>query len=236
MNIKKRQLLTAGSSNIFSFKSLTQKKFRKGLFLRIIKRYSLVIVIVFLVIFQYDTALGSGQYADSTAEPYRLFSESSIILGYGSGIIHKVDYDTAFIILHLGINLDRYYPSLNSYEGNLSFYIEPQFNPVINSESDYEVGLGLGFQYRYPVNDKMSAYFRAGISPHCITIETIHQANGFIFSDLIGVGVDYLLTDSSAVNLGFWFRHMSNAGMEKPNDGVNSFIGVIGYSFFFNSI
>ncbi len=204
--------------------------------MRKIQRYILFLGIVFLVISQHDIAMGAGEYSDSTIEPYQLFSESSLILGYGSGIIRKVDYETALVILHLGVNLDKYFPSLKSYEGRLYFYIEPQFNPVLNSGSDYELGLGLGIQYQYPINDKLSAYCRAGISPHYITIETIYQANGFIFSDLVGAGVYYRMTDSSAVNLGFWFRHMSNAAMKKPNDGVNSFIGVIGYTFFFDSI
>jgi opacity protein-like surface antigen len=226
--------LTIFDSNRSFRNSEKQNNFQMVLALRTIQRCVFVLGIVALVIFRYDTAMGGEEYPSSGTPPYRLFSESSLILGYGSGFIHKVDYETALIILHLGVNLDRYFPSLNSYKGKLSFFIEPQFNPVINSESDYELGLGLGLQYRYPVNDKLSAYIRAGISPHYISIVTIHQANGFIFSDLVGAGVYYHLTDSSAINLGFWFRHLSNATMEKPNDGVNTFIGVIGYSFFFN--
>jgi hypothetical protein len=214
--------------------SETHHNFQKVLVLRSLQRCILIFGIAFLVIFPQDVAMGSEEYPRSTTSPDSLFSESSLILGYGSGFIRKMDYETALIIIHFGVNLERYFPSLNSYKGKLSFFIEPQFNPVINSESDYEVGLGLGLQYQYPVNDKLSAYVRAGISPHYISIVNIHQANGFIFSDLVGAGVYYHLTDSSAIHLGCWFRHLSNAAMEKPNDGVNSFIGVIGYAFIFN--
>ena len=204
--------------------------------MKILQRYFLVLGIVLPIILQNNVALGSEEYPVSAAPPNGLFSEYSFIVGYGTGRTHTAHYQQALTLLHLGINLDRFFPALNSYKGKLSFFIEPQFNPVFNSGDDYELGLGLGIQYLYPVMDKLSVYVRAGISPHYIAIEKIqrHQENGFLFSDLVGTGLYYHLTESSAINFGCWLRHLSNAGLEKPNDGINSVFGVIGYSFSFN--
>lgn len=216
------------------FNAIGYKNFQKVWVLRIYKRCFLFLCIAILIISSYGMVAAGEESPVSAIPSDRLFSEASFIVGFGPGFIHRVHYETALIILHLGIDLDKYYPSLKSYKGKLSFFIEPQFNPEVNSGSDYELGLGLGLQYRYPVDDKISAYIRAGISPHYFTKETIHQADGFIFSDVIGAGVYYHLSDSSAINLGCWLRHLSNAAIEKPNDGVNSIFGVIGYTIFFN--
>ena len=204
--------------------------------MKFLQRFLLIYGIVLLIIFQHSVAMGSEGYPFSLPAADHFFSESAFLVGYGPGKTHTAHYQTALMILHLGVNLDRFFPALNAYQGKLSFFIEPQYNPVLNSGDDYEVGLGLGLQYLYPVTDKLSTYVRAGISPHYIAIEKIkrHQENGFLFSDLVGAGIYYHLTESSAINFGCWLRHLSNAGFEKPNDGINSVFGVIGYSFSFH--
>jgi opacity protein-like surface antigen len=64
-------------------------------------------------------------------------------------------------------------------------------------------------------------------------VKTSDQANGFIFSDTIGAGLSFFVTEYSAINVEYRLRHMSNAGMEKPNGGIDTHFGTIGYSLFF---
>lgn len=198
------------------------------------QRIFFTLSILFLIIFSTGMAIGSDENASSATAANQLFSESGLVTGFGTGTIEEGHYQTVLLIWHLGINMDRVFPSLKTHKGKLTFYIEPQVNPVVEPESDYEFGVGLGFQYQYPIMEKLSAYVLAGVGPHYISVVTDDQANGFTFSDTAGVGLYYHLTDRSAINVGYRFRHLSNAGIQEPNGGIESHFGVIGYSVFFN--
>jgi len=197
-------------------------------------RFLLVFPLACMIIFSAGMAVGSDDGAVPVPAFNRLFSESAFITGFGSDSIPEGDYQTVLLVWHLGINLDRVFPSLKSHRGKLTFFLEPQFNPVTNPKDDYEFGVGLGFQYQYPIMEKMSLYALGSVGPHYISVVTEDQANGFVFSDMVGAGLYFHLTDKSAINVGYRFRHLSNGDTVKPNTGIDSHFGVIGYSVFFN--
>ena len=201
--------------------------------MRLHQRFLLGFPLAFTIVFSFGIAMGSDGGASSVPNFNRLFSESAFITGFGSDSIPEGDYQTVLLIWHVGINTDCVFPSLKSHNGKLTFFLEPQFNLVVNPEEDYEFGLGLGLQYQYPIMEKLSVYVLGGAGPHYMPSITDEQASGFIFSETIGAGLYYHLTDRSAVNVGYRFRHMSNAGIAKPNMGINSNFGVIGYSVSF---
>jgi len=193
-----------------------------------IRRILLVFVLFSVMVFPVGKALCS----DTVSAP-SLITESGFITGFGNATIHEGDYQTALLVWHLGLNLDRFFPSLKNHRGTLSFFIEPQFNPVFNPETDFEFGLGIGLQYQYPFSDRLSFYALGSMGPHYISVVTRKQENGFIFADTLGAGLYFHLTGRSALNVGYRFRHMSNADFNKPNGGIESHFGVIGYSVFF---
>jgi len=202
--------------------------------MRIQRRILFVLGISFLIIFSTGMATAADDQSSAALVASRLFSESGFITGFGTGTVEEGHYQTVLLIWHLGINMDRVFPSLKTHKGKLTFYIEPQINPVVEPESDYEFGVGLGFKYQYPIMEELSVYALAGVGPHYISVVADDQANGFIFSDTVGIGIYYHLNDHSAINVGYRFRHLSNAGIQKPNGGIESHFGVIGYSVFFN--
>ncbi len=202
--------------------------------MRIQRRILFVLGISFLIIFSTGMATAADDQSSAAPVATRLFSESGFLTGFGTGDIEEGHYQTVLLIWHLGINMDRVFSSLKTHKGKLTFYIEPQINPVVEPESDFEFGVGMGFQYQYPFTEKMSAYILGSVGPHYISVVTDDQANGFTFSDTVGAGLYYNLNDHSAINVGYRFRHLSNAGIQKPNGGIESHFGVIGYSVFFN--
>ncbi len=202
--------------------------------MRIQRRILFVLGISFLIIFSTGMATAANDPASAPPAADRLFTESGLITGFGTGTVEEGHYQTVLLVWHLGINMDRVFSSLKTHKGRLTFYIEPQINPVVEPETDFELGVGLGFQYQYPVTENLSAYILGGVGPHYISVVAEDQANGFIFSDSVGTGIYYHLTNCSAINIGYRFRHLSNAGIQKPNGGIESHFGVIGYSVFFN--
>lgn len=162
-----------------------------------------------------------------------LFSEVGLVTGYGQAAVVEGRYETVLTILHLGIDAARFFPSLSSHKGKLSFIIEPQYNPVLEPEKTYEFGLGLGLQYAYPLSQRFSPYVLAVTGPHYVDVCTRTQARGFIFSNTLGAGAYFFLTEKAAVNAGYRLRHMSNAYTHSPNHGIDSHFAVLGFSYFF---
>lgn len=59
------------------------------------------------------------------------------------------------------------------------------------------------------------------------------QANEFNFILSGGIGVSWFITPQLAVNAGYRFHHISNAGTTFPNLGLNASLPFAGFSFFF---
>jgi len=186
-----------------------------------------------LLIFFHGLAYGDEGYPERTSINDRLLTESAFLTGFGTSKIEKGHYQPILLIWHLGMDLEKYFPKMKDWGGSFSGYLEPQFNPVINPETDFEFGIGLGVQYTHPLTDRLSAYISGSVGPYYISVVTRDQANGFIFSSTVGGGLYLFITKNSALNLGYRLRHISNAGLARPTQGINSHFGVIGYAVFF---
>lgn len=113
----------------------------------------------------------------------------------------------------------------------LSYYFEPQFNLVrtMQQSLDYEFGLNGGIRNYIRVNPDLYFYQMLGSGPHYISAVLVKQANGFIFSDNLAIGIYKRINKNSLfLNLQFGIRHISNADLKFPNRGVNSFNILIG--------
>ena len=155
------------------------------------------------------------------------------MVGYGSGGLSSEDYETMLLVWHLGFDLKCLFPELKDHSGSLSGFLEPKINPVLSPRNDVEFGIGVGLKYMHPLTESLSGYVMASVGPHFITVQTPDQANGFIFFDTASLGLSFFLTPKTAVNLEYRFRHMSNAGIKQPNNGVNIHMIAIGYTMFF---
>lgn len=159
-------------------------------------------------------------------------TEAGLTIGFGNSDIREGKYEPYLLVFHLGTDLKPYLYCLEGHRGKLTIFIEPQINPVLNL-SEYEIGMGIGLKYMYPLNDKLSLFIMASVGPHYISVETADQARGFVFADSVGAGLYCFLDHNSGFNIGYRFRHLSNAGLEYPNCGINSNFGTIGYFYFF---
>jgi hypothetical protein len=126
----------------------------------------------------------------------------------------------------------------NETQHQVTILVQPQFNPVGNlpgqSQFTWEAGVNFGIAYEYLISEQVGIlYAGAGIGPHFINVETNQQADGFIFSDNLFVGMHQFVGNRS------WFltyelklRHISNAGLQNPNASIgNVFLG-FGVSYF----
>lgn len=114
----------------------------------------------------------------------------------------------------------------------LSLYVEPQLNVVYTGRPiDMEIGINLGIRFHQQLAQGFFIYEMMGSGPQYITGETIRQSKGFVFSDNWGVGSLFRLYKNLFANIQFEFRHMSNAGIRRPNSGDNNLNFLAGFSW-----
>jgi len=158
----------------------------------------------------------------SVAEDALFFDEVSIGLGESKDNISiyrlaaRKDFETIFHESDYGWFTGYYEASLNYWEKEgdeiYAIALSPVFVYYIGSKTDtihpyIEAGIGI-----------------AGLSD--TKIKGRDMASNFQFEDRIGLGIR-----TESYNLSVRYMHYSNAGIEKPNDGIDIFIGTISYRF-----
>lgn len=117
-----------------------------------------------------------------------------------------------------------------------TLYVTPQFNivkPIAGFDKFlFETGVNLGIAYEYYIPQKAILFIGAGVGPHYINVDTDLQANGFIFSDNVFAGVHQILNPNWMLTYQVKFRHISNAGLQSPNGGIDNLFTGLGVSYF----
>ncbi|MEI6694894.1 MAG: acyloxyacyl hydrolase [Bacteroidota bacterium] len=117
-------------------------------------------------------------------------------------------------------------------KGKWWLVFEPQINPVFLDKQlkEAEFGINVAFRYKYKLASTFYCYGQLGSGPHFITIPTVRQAHGFIFSDNLALGVSKTLNSNWMLNAEIRIRHISNASVMLPNRGMNNLFLIIGLS------
>ncbi len=121
---------------------------------------------------------------------------------------------------------------VESSTGSLSGYFELSYN-VWDKSGDTTNGVAFSpvFVYRFNPAEyqHITPYVEAGIGAAYIDdyhIAGRNLSSNFQFEDRIGIGV---LIDR--VDVKFGYMHYSNADLKSPNDGIDIFIGTVGWRF-----
>lgn len=113
-------------------------------------------------------------------------------------------------------------------------YGEFQFNRAKNpldDDSDIEFGLNAGIMFLQPLFKPVVLTAAIGSGPHFVTVETSRQANGFIFSDNFELGLNIGLDKIKTIlQVRARYRHISNAGLQEPNGGIDNLFLLIGFA------
>jgi hypothetical protein len=193
-----------------------------------------VVIASLMILLSAGTAFAADDKPVPVTTKDTFFSELGVYAGAGYGTVVEGPYIPIFFIVHMGTDMKRWFPSLQGHRGTLSLFFEPQFGvAAMNKQNGVEFGVGVGLKYAYPIGDSYSVYILGSVGPHVMTLETQDQANGFIFNDTIGLGMNYMISPGTAIDIQCRLRHLSNAGIREPNYGIENLIGLIGYSLFF---
>lgn len=191
-----------------------------------------ILSILFLILLSAGVCRSEERAITPDKENRTVFNEIGFIAGVGFGEVTEGNYIPVPFILHLGLDMKRWLPFLERHRGALSLYMEPQGVIAFNSEVNVEAGIALGLKYRHPLTEAVSGYVLASVGPHYYSLQTADQANGLLFADTVGVGVNLFFSPGVALDVGYRFRHLSNAELAHPNGGIDNHFIMVGLSFF----
>lgn len=164
------------------------------------------------------------------SQPVR-FNDLTFSSGYAWGSL-KGDENIEVIPFSVRVGLDINELVGLSGPGTLQIGIEPFLNAIVEPEDGVEAGLNVGFRYLTPLADWVSVYGEISSGPVYFSIDTVEQGDeGFNFISQFGAGLQFEFARNIALNAGYRFRHLSNAGLSDPNDGINTNALITGISF-----
>jgi hypothetical protein len=144
----------------------------------------------------------------------------------------KTKQDYHFIPFYIDIDFDfkSLCPGLKqNYPGLLQFQIEPAFSYVTQPNKNMEAAAVFALKAGlFPETWRLQPYVKAAIGGIYMTQHSPIQSTQLNFCEYAGAGAHYFIGPANALSLELRYRHVSNAGLKKPNRGISGYITLIG--------
>jgi len=188
---------------------------------------------LFLLLFYVSFSYSQQNNDSNTASNKSL----AFYYGYGfkTGLISKNNYyytPTLYILEYKKKLIDKKKVSFSlrfSAEYNDVVFCESYVsNPCIEYQNkDY--GINFGFDVSTKISERLNVYSFLGTGPHFLEAKLARQAKGLIFSDVLALGFNYKFYNNTYfIDLRYSLRHLSNAGLARPNVSIENNIFCIG--------
>ena len=174
----------------------------------------------------WDAGVGEG-FQKGTTELCLSVGAGYGILGNGAHhdwLLGAIDYGWMFTGV---VAKDRWFRG--NWELLGSLFGGAQFHP----EAAYLVGLTPLLRYNFATGSRWMPFVNAGAGVTATDIRDGDLSTTFEFNLQFGAGVRLLLRDNLALTLQYRFIHLSNAGIEEPNDAVNNSSVLLGLNWLF---
>lgn len=121
------------------------------------------------------------------------------------------------------------------YRGQISLGAEMVYIQFHEPILTHGVGFAPKIKYTFVALDRIRPYAEFAGGPFWTDLagKIPEESSQFNFVLMAGFGASYFLTDQVALNIGYRFQHISNAGTQYPNLGLNASLPYGGFSFYF---
>lgn len=165
--------------------------------------------------------------------------EGSWNVGVRSGYsLSERNLDSVPVNYHIGYILFKGQPWIFP-KGAFEIATEPFFSLVTRHanqrkrDASIEAGLMLPvLTYHFDLGYRLSPYIEGGLGVLYHDYTGYDLGGGFNFTEMAGAGISYFLDENLSVNVGYRFRHSSNASLYDENDGINAHSFLAGFSYF----
>lgn len=118
------------------------------------------------------------------------------------------------------------------YRGNWELLLELLGGAQFEPQHRHVIGASPLARYNFTGNERLTPFLNVGAGIAETDIGEPDLSTRFEFILQAGGGVHYFLTPKKALTLQYRFLHLSNAGIDSPNLGVNTSLFTIGISWF----
>lgn len=119
------------------------------------------------------------------------------------------------------------------YQGNWEILGEFEAGLQYEPSRQYLFSLVPMLRYNLTRWQNLVPFFNIGAGVAYTNIEEPDLSTKFQFTPQGGLGIHYFLRSYFALTWQYRFLHISNAGIEEPNDGVNSHLILLGLNWFY---
>ena len=149
-------------------------------------------------------------------------------LSFGTGKNHRMPRHT--LVPHLNFNVtklefERFMAPRASIGCELSLVSQT------NRDNNGAVSLSGTYTRYFLAQGRITADCKLGLGVMHLQDKVRGQATANNFDEHLGLGLQYATSANSAISLEYTLYHASNAGIARPNNGINATIFTIGYSW-----
>lgn len=119
------------------------------------------------------------------------------------------------------------------YRGNWEIRAELFCGAQYSPTTEWLVGLTPQLRYNFDTGTRWIPFIDGGVGPTLTGIRRPDLSGTFEFNDQGNIGLQWFVRDNVALTAEIGYLHMSNAGIDHPNNGVNCVTGKVGVSWFF---
>jgi len=167
--------------------------------------------------------------------------EIALAAGYGFGLpiggskgTESEDVQYAYLAPRWGIGISNPLGGDAWYRGNFELLVEGSFFFNHKPKSGTAAGGAAIFRYNFLSGDTFIPFLEAGAGIISLDFDLDNQADGLNFTTQGGLGFHYFFSERTALTGEWRFLHISNAGINSPNNGINTSLLLVGVSYFFN--
>jgi hypothetical protein len=162
--------------------------------------------------------------------------EAGFSLGAGTGATifgSSVRHDHALAYAHYGQITSNLLEQGHWYAGNVELRAELIAGSQFSPDSRYIIGAAFGPRYYFATSTHWIPFIDLGIGAGATDISHPDLSTTFEFFLQLSAGTLYMLKDNLAFSFEVQEFHISNAGLDDPNNGVNTIMFIGGLSWFF---
>jgi len=180
--------------------------------------------------------------AEKTGEVFGYGKQYAFVQsGYGSGFAFSFvgsgdgsEVKTFNTFAGYGVGISDIYADDSWYRGNFDFIWQGEFTYNFQPKGGYSAGSGLLFRYNFLANKKFVPYVELGVGFGYLDYNLKDQSDGFVFSPQGSLGAHYFITNNVSITGSWRVHHMSNAGIQQPNNSINANVFSLGATYFFD--
>ncbi len=176
-------------------------------------------------------------WQDGVGEGFRSTVQTfSVEAGVGMGMAvfgSRQAHDLALTSLSYGHMLGPVHGKDHWYRGNFEWRVELFGGGQYTRKREWLVGLTPHLRYNFASGTRWIPFFDVGAGVTATGIQHPDLGGTFEFNLQPGVGMHWFMRDNLALTGEVKYMHMSCAGIDKPNLGLNDVIGWIGLTWFF---